>query len=31
MYIAYPANKKTDNAILYLTDIFGVQLVQNKL
>jgi len=31
MYIAYPANKKTENAILYLPDIFGVQLVQNKL
>jgi hypothetical protein len=31
MYIVHPANNKTDNAILYLTDIFGVQLVQNKL
>jgi len=31
MYIARPANKKTDNAILYLTDVFGVQLVQNRL
>jgi hypothetical protein len=31
MYIASPADKKTDNAILYLTDVFGVQLVQNKL
>jgi hypothetical protein len=31
MYISYPADKKTDRAILYMTDINGVQLLQNKL
>ncbi|KAK0100205.1 hypothetical protein ONS95_008544 [Cadophora gregata] len=30
-YLAYPKSKKTDIAILYLTDIFGVQLVNNRL
>ncbi|KAF2429057.1 alpha/beta-hydrolase [Tothia fuscella] len=31
LYIAEPPNKQTDVAILYLTDIFGVQLVNNRL
>jgi dienelactone hydrolase len=31
MYVAYPPDKKTDNAILYLSDVFGLPLVQNKL
>lgn len=30
-YIATPASKKTDVAILYLTDIFGTVLVNNRL
>ena len=30
-YLAYPKHKKTENAILYLTDIFGVQLINNQL
>jgi len=31
VYHAYPPNKSTDNAILFLTDIFGLQLPQNRL
>lgn len=35
LYLAYPPHhgktNKTDTAILYLTDIFGVQLVNNRL
>ena len=30
-YLAYPSNRKTDIAILYLTDIFGNALVNNRL
>lgn len=30
-YLAYPHNKKTNIAILYLTDIFGNALVNNRL
>jgi dienelactone hydrolase len=30
-YIARPSTEKTDTAILYLTDIFGLPLVNNKL
>jgi hypothetical protein len=30
-YLAYPPRKKTDTAILYLTDVFGVTLVNNRL
>ncbi|QDS72908.1 hypothetical protein FKW77_007833 [Venturia effusa] len=30
-YLSYPASKKTDIAILYLTDIFGLPLVNNRL
>jgi len=30
-YIAWPATKKADNAILYLSDVFGIKLAQNKL
>ncbi|KAL3426366.1 dienelactone hydrolase [Phlyctema vagabunda] len=31
LYLAYPPKKKPEVAILYLTDIFGVQLVNNRL
>lgn len=27
----YVTGKKTDTAVLYLTDVFGIQLNQNKL
>ncbi|TID27719.1 dienelactone hydrolase family protein [Venturia nashicola] len=30
-YLSYPPSKKTDVAILYLTDIFGLPLVNNRL
>jgi hypothetical protein len=30
-YLAYPPDNKTDNAILYLTDIYGIPLVNNRL
>lgn len=30
-YVAQSADKKTDTAILYLSDIFGLPLVNNKL
>ena len=30
-YLAYPPDKKTEHAILYLTDVFGLPLVNNKL
>jgi hypothetical protein len=31
LYITYPPGKKTENAILFMTDVFGLGLVQNKL
>jgi hypothetical protein len=30
-YISYPPDKKTDNAILYLPDAYGLDLLQNQL
>jgi hypothetical protein len=27
----YITGKKSDTAVLYLTDVFGIQLAQNKL
>jgi hypothetical protein len=30
-YVSYPPDKKTDNAILYLPDAFGLALLENKL
>ncbi|KAE9969594.1 hypothetical protein EG327_010560 [Venturia inaequalis] len=30
-YLSYPSSKKTDIAVLYLTDIFGLPLVNNRL
>jgi dienelactone hydrolase len=30
-YLSYPPSKQTDVAILYLTDIFGLPLVNNRL
>jgi len=30
-YLAYPKDKKTDIGILYLSDIFGVSLINNQL
>lgn len=31
MYISYPAGNSTELSILYMTDIFGVKLLQNRL
>jgi hypothetical protein len=31
MYITYPPGKKTENAILFMTDVYGLKLVQNRL
>lgn len=30
-YLSYPSSKKTEVAILYLTDVFGLPLVNNRL
>lgn len=30
-YLSYPPSKQTDVAILYLTDIFGIPMVNNRL
>ncbi len=30
-YLAYPPDKTTDIAILYLSDIYGIPLINNRL
>lgn len=30
-YLSYPKDKKTEYAILYLCDAFGIELVNNRL
>ncbi|KAL8297961.1 hypothetical protein RB600_002805 [Gaeumannomyces tritici] len=31
LYVTKPKGKKADKAVLYITDVFGIQLAQNKL
>ncbi|KAL8408329.1 hypothetical protein RB594_006942 [Gaeumannomyces avenae] len=31
LYVTRPKGKKADKAVLYITDVFGIQLAQNKL
>jgi hypothetical protein len=31
LYLAFPDDCEENNAIIYLTDIFGVQLLNNRL